>query len=274
MASAERHAVVALMPAGWQLIGDDCVGEYGLSLLLRRQVAGKLQAEALFVLKCDDSGIFPLIDISRLRPHEGRRQRHLFAQDETGDNQMMAAQLPSPRLGHGWLAEDVQLIAPLAEQPRRPDEVAEKGIQLHQIARLLVACGAETSPYDGHSRFLQNARSFVESQTKVLVANDAVLPDLPLPRFDRQANLLFLFRAQPRQKRRNSVQDFPRGRAFGPEREEARNDVAVHGQALEGRGEIFFDAGFCSLAADRYHGVIKLLRSHSKVEGLPHLRNE
>src|SRR5580692_9468072 len=112
---------------------------------------------------------------------------------------MMAAQLPSPRLGHGWLAEDVQLIAPLAEQPRRPDEIAEKGVQFHQIARLLVACGAETSSYDGHSRFLENARNFVEPQTKVFVANDAVLPNLPFPRFDRQANLFLLFRVQQRQ---------------------------------------------------------------------------
>src|ERR1700734_2413625 len=98
------------MPAGRQPIGNDRVGEYSLSLLLRRQVAGKLQAETLFVFENDDAGIFPLVDISRLRPHEGRRQRHLFAQDETGDDQMMAAQLPSPRFGHGWLAEDVQLI--------------------------------------------------------------------------------------------------------------------------------------------------------------------
>src|SRR5580704_12663145 len=164
------------MPPGREPTRHDRVGEYGLSLLRRRQVAGKLQAEALFVLECDDPGIFALIDISRLRPHEGRRQRHLFAQDETGDDQMMAAQLPSPRLGHGWLAEDVQLIAPLAEEPRRPDQIAEKGVQFHQIARLLIARGAETSPYHRHSGFLENARDFVESETKVLVADDAVLP--------------------------------------------------------------------------------------------------
>ena len=106
-----RHqGVDGLMLAAREPICNKRLGEYRLSLLLRRQVAGKLQAEALFVLECDDPGIFSLIHISRLRAHEGRRQRHLLAQDETGENQMMAAQLPSPGLGPGRLAEHVQLV--------------------------------------------------------------------------------------------------------------------------------------------------------------------
>src|ERR1700683_3173487 len=129
MAPAEDQAVDTLMPTGRKSIRQEAIGENGLSFLLRRQVAGKFQAETLFVLECDDSRIFSGIRVSRLSPHEGRRQRHLLTQDEASDNQMMTAYLPSPRFGRGRLTENVQLVGPLAKQVRRADEFAEKRVE-------------------------------------------------------------------------------------------------------------------------------------------------
>src|SRR6185437_5130456 len=49
----EHQAIDALVPARRKAIRKKAVGEDSLCLLLRRQVAGKFQAQALFVLECD-----------------------------------------------------------------------------------------------------------------------------------------------------------------------------------------------------------------------------
>ena len=274
IAAAEGHAIVALMPAGRQPVGNQGFGENGFSLLLRRQIAGELQSEKFLVLEGGYPRIFPLVHITRFRAHEGRRQRHLLAEDEAGDDQMMTAQLPAPRLGRRRLTEEVQLIAPLAEQPRRADELAEKGVQLHQIARLLVARGAQTRLDDRHRRVFEIARNFVEPQPKVLIAHDAVLPELPFARVERQTDFLFLLGVEQRYQRACGAEDFARRRRFGLEREQARNDVAIRGDALERRRQKLFDAASFVLAARRQHEIVKLLMRQSEVEGFAHLRNE
>ena len=51
IAAAEGHSIIALMPAGRKLIGTKGLGENSFQLLLRRQIAGKLQSQALFVFE-------------------------------------------------------------------------------------------------------------------------------------------------------------------------------------------------------------------------------
>jgi hypothetical protein len=121
---------------------------------------------------------------------------------------------------------------------------------------------------------LRNAWSFVEPKPEVLIANDAVLPKLPLARVERKADFLFFLGAEQRYQRAHGAENFARRRRFGLEREKARNKAAVRGDAIERRRQKFLDAPSFVLTARGQHEIVKLLMRQSEVEGLSHFRDE
>src|SRR4051794_8227527 len=118
----------------------------GALLLLRRERAHQRQTRALLVLEQADAFERPMIRVARLGAPEARSEHHLLAEHETIQRKMMAEQLPAPRLARGRLAIEAEDIGPFPEHGRPADEIAEKAVEPHHVARQLIAVRAHAGP--------------------------------------------------------------------------------------------------------------------------------
>ena len=105
-----------------------CVGE----------AAEQRQALALLVLQDRRALVLARGAIDRLGADEGRRHHDLIAQDEVVDDDVMAVELPAPRLGGRGRAHHGDVVEPLAVVLEVVVvQLAQRVVQLHDVAREL-----------------------------------------------------------------------------------------------------------------------------------------
>ena len=150
---------------------------------------------------------------------------------------MMAEQLPAPGLARRRLAEEAEIIAPLAQDLRRADEIAEETVELHHVMRAFHALGAEARAQHLHHRVACCLTGLFEAQPVILEEQLGVLPAPPGFGLDRKA-------ARPALACAHEPQELPRRighrrdrRAFGRELEKPGDDLPLGGDALEGLGQ-------------------------------------
>ena len=176
MGAAQMQIVREMPAARRQIPADHRMGDDGLALLRRRQRAHEREPGTLLVLEQADACERSAIRISRLRAQEGRRQHHLPAEHEAAQGEVMAEQLPAPGLVRRGRAEQTERVAPFAEHGGAADEIAEKTVQPHHVARGFVAFGAQARAQHVHDRFAHGIRHFIEAQPVVFDVELGVLP--------------------------------------------------------------------------------------------------
>ena len=180
--AAEMQVVGEMPPPLRQIAAHHRMRDDGPLLLLRRKRAHQLQAGALLVLEQPDALERSVVGVVRLCAPERRRQHHLMAQHEAVEHQMMAEQLPAPRLGRGRLAEQAEDVAPFAHHRRPVHEVAEEAVELHHVAREVVAMLAHADAQHRQHGVAQRLADLVEAQAVMLDIELGVLPVPPLVR--------------------------------------------------------------------------------------------
>ena len=149
----------------------------------------------------------------------------------------MPEQLPAPRfaqrLGHRRRAEQTEDVAPFAHHGGPADEVAEEAVELHHVARQLIAVLAHAGAQHRHGGVAQRFAHFVEAQSVMLDVELGVLPVPPLVGAHRKARRLLLLGRHPREQRVGRLDHRLRRRALGPPREEIGNGLAAGGDAAE-----------------------------------------
>src|SRR5215468_713278 len=105
---------------------------------------------------------------------------------------MVTEQLPAPWLDGRWRAIETEDVAPFAQHCRPADEVAEKTIEPHHVARDLVALRAHAHAQHAHDSLAHLIGGLIEAQTVSLDVVLSVLPLLPDVRIERKAHALAL----------------------------------------------------------------------------------
>src|SRR5690606_3433767 len=124
-------------------------------------------------------------------PHERRRHHDLIAEHEIVDHEMMAVDLPPPRLARRRLAENGEPIKMLAVLVEVLDELGEMVIEAHDVARHLVALRAEARREQRISRLALRQGHLVEADA-LTGETMHVRPIAPFVVFDRKAKPLAL----------------------------------------------------------------------------------
>ena len=203
------------------------------ALLLARKCAHQLQPRALLVLEQPDALERPVVGVVRLGAPERRRQHHLRAQHEAIEHQVMAEELPAPRFARRRLAEQAEDVAPFAHHRRPVHDVAEKAVELHHVARQLVAVRAHAHAQHRQHAVAQRLADLVEAQAVVLDVELGVLPVPPHVGAGRKARRLALLRRHRRQQRVDRLDHRLGRRALRPRREQIGDGLAVRGDAAE-----------------------------------------
>ena len=195
--------------------------------------AHQRQPLALLVLEQGGAGKRAGVGKGGLRAQERRGQYHLAVDDEAVDREMVAEQLPAPRVARMRLAEQTEGVGPFAEHGRTADEIAEEAIETHHRARGLVALRAQARAQHVHHRGLDAFRDLVEAQAVVLDIELGVLPMPPLLGTDRKAHARALVGREQREQRPHRLDHLRHRRAGRLEPEQAALHMAVRGDAAE-----------------------------------------
>ena len=127
----------------------------------------------------------PAIGIGDLRAEKARRQHHLPAQRQAVERQMMAEQLPAPGPGGRGLAEQAEGVAPFVQHARRPQHLAEEGVEAHDAHTGRIAGVAQAGAHDRHGEFAHRGGGLLQPQPVRLGDHLGVLPLAPQGRADR-----------------------------------------------------------------------------------------
>ena len=146
---------------------------------------------------------------------------------------MMAEELPAPRLGRGRLAEQAEDVAPLAHHRRPLHDVAEEAVELHHVARQLIAVRAHAGAQHRQHRVAQRFADFVEAKPVVLDIELGVLPVPPLVGAGRKARAFFCSGDMPASSALTASIIASGRRALGPRRKEIGDRLAAGGDAAE-----------------------------------------
>ena len=213
---------------------QDRVVENRLAALLSAQRVDERQPLVLLGLQHAGARVDARLGDHRLGAHEHRRDHHLIADDEAVDDQVMAVDLPAPRLVLRWLAEHADEVDPLAVLGPAPGDLADGVVQPHDVARGAEAARAERlldQPQRGRTLlvveiFQQHAVTHQE-RVDIPPAPPGVRADL-----ERAPAAAGWRRAPPetRSPRGGSARLRPRSSASG---KETGDDVAVGGDPLE-----------------------------------------
>ncbi len=95
------------------------------------------------------AGIFAEAREHRFRPHEGRRHHKLIAENEAVEVEVVAVDLPAPRLIRRRIAEDADPVEPLAVFLGLAGDLQRVLVQPHDVARAAVARLAHAFPQQG-----------------------------------------------------------------------------------------------------------------------------
>ncbi len=173
----------------------------------------------------------------RFRAHEHWRDDHLVADDKAVDDEVVAVDLPAPRLVLRRLAEDADEVDPLAVLRPAAGDLADGVVEAHDVARGAEAAGAQ--------RVFDQAQGGVALGVSEVFQQHAVAheewvdipPAAPRVGGELQARLLALGGVEGFEKFECGTPNRLGRDAGGRQREQVADDAAVGGDALEGLGD-------------------------------------
>ena len=140
---------------------------------------------------------------------------------------MVAEQLPAPGLGFGRIAKQAKDVGPFAEHLRPADQVAEKTIEPHHVARHLVALAAQACAHHCHHRRLDCGVDLIEPKAVMLDVQLGILPVPPKLRVDGERGRAALRRGEAQQQVLHGGDHCRCRRIFCLQRKQVRLDMSV-----------------------------------------------
>jgi hypothetical protein len=245
---AHRHACVVeddVVLECFREIVVDCLRgpQRRCGTLLLRERLQERQAGVLFILHYDGALVLAGVGARRLGAEERRRHDDLIAEHEIVDDEMMAVELPAPRLGRRRRAHHCDPVQPLVVLDEVVVvELAERAIQLHDVAAQLQPLRAQRGAHQPEGGFALCFAHLVEADALAHVEAD-VHPLAPFDVIDGVLSLAPLLVAERRQEFLGGDAHGLGGDAGGAHGEQAAHRLAVGCDALERLGETAFFGG-------------------------------
>lgn len=210
--------------------------EYGLLALSVGESAQHFQTVILLLLKDCHALVFAGGGAHGFGTDEERRHDDLIAENEIIDDGVMSAKLPAPGVGGRGLAQDGDVVEPLAEESVVAGKLGQRFIQAHDVARKVEAFRAERGAHQAKGGVALRSCHFVEAdslaQVKVLVH-----PFAPLRVVDREHGSGELHAAKCRDEFFGGIADGLGGDSVRTDFKKAGSDLAVGCDSAEGSGE-------------------------------------
>ena len=169
--------------------------------------ADQVEPEALLRVEQRDAGVRSGADPTRLGAHERRRRHDPTVDHHRVDAQVVAVDLPTPRLAVARMTEDRHEVRPFAERLVVARELGEELVEPHDRARLVVPACRERGAHDAERQVAHGLGEIFQHDTVAEVVHVDVDPGAPLGRVDREAGPLTLVGRQGLQEREGGVLD-------------------------------------------------------------------
>jgi hypothetical protein len=197
-----------------------------LRLLLGGERAHQREPLAFLRAEHPDPGVLSAVRVTGLRPEEGRRHHELIAEDEAVDDQVVAVDLPAPRIRGGGRAHDAEPVEPLPVLFPAARHLADEVVEPHDVAHGREAAVAQARGKKGEAALTLGRCERVERHA---VAHEVRVDVAPLPPRlvpEREQRPFLLVGAERRDERVRGVGDRLRRHATRRDREQA-----AHGRA-------------------------------------------
>src|SRR5947199_7780381 len=152
----ERHGLLASIrwsvALRWQIGEDDGLKDNRLLLLVQGEGANQLQSVALLGVEFTQSSIGAAVGDSRLGAPERWRHDDLVLEDKVVQVEVVAVNLPTPRLVHRGRAKDAEKVKPFPKKLPVAGNFPQHLIELHDFARGLETQHAQAHPDQRHRR--------------------------------------------------------------------------------------------------------------------------
>ena len=169
------------------------------------------------------------IDRIGLSTHERWREHHLVFDHQTIDRQVVATDLPPPRLDQGRIPKQGEVVTPLTQNSGVMGECAQKMIDSHGVAGFRKPLGGQTACHEFQNRFARPLGQLFEPQSVAIDVHLCVVPASPLPCVKRQAHPKPLLRAQHREHPQGGLVHVFHRRALRLALKEIGQDLPVGG---------------------------------------------
>jgi hypothetical protein len=196
------------------------------------------QIETGPLLRCEHhrSGEWPFVDVARLGAHERGGEHHLVADDGAVEAEVVAVDLPRPRLAAGRVAEDRHEVGPLTELIWAVGHVSQELVETHDVARLGEPPVRQRCPQQVQAKLALVGRQILQHHPVPEDVGVDVEPGAALLGIEGKHGPATPIGVERPEKGARGLGDRRRAHAGGLKRVEALADRAVRGKAGERLG--------------------------------------